>query len=182
MRVPFADGIAQVCYVVRDLDRALKMWTEVYRAGPFYVADFRLDEGQRYRGKPTALDVRIAVGYSGSLNIELLQPRRPGPSIFHEILDTRGEGIHHFWMRCANLDAEIARFEARGCPVVAGGEVAGFGRSYFVDTLSVLGVFTELQELHEAVWVVLEGMHQAHLNWDGKTDPVRPYPQLTAVD
>lgn len=182
MMLPPAEGIAQVCYVVRDLERALKTWTEVYRAGPFYVGDFRQDEGQHYRGRPTTLDVRVAIGYSGSLNIELLEPRRPGPSIFHEILDTRGEGIHHFWLRAANLDAEIARFEAMGCPVIAGGEVPGFGRSCFVDTLSMLGVFTELQELRDAVLVALEGMHRAHLNWDGKTNPVRPYPQLSAID
>jgi catechol 2,3-dioxygenase-like lactoylglutathione lyase family enzyme len=180
--LPFGGGIAQVCYVVRDLERAVKTWTELYRAGPFYVADFRLEEGQQYRGRPTVLDVRVAVGYCGSLNIELLQPRHPAPSIFHEILDTRGEGIHHFWLRGTDLDAEIARFAALGCPVVAGGEVAGFGRSYFVDTLSLLGVFTELQELRDAVYLALEGMHRAHVQWDGKTDPVRPYPQLTGTD
>jgi catechol 2,3-dioxygenase-like lactoylglutathione lyase family enzyme len=178
--LPLPDGLAQVCYVVRDLDRAIATWVRMYRAGPFYVADFRLEEGQYYRGQPTLLDVRVAVGYSGSLNIELLQPRHPGPSIFHEILDTRGEGMHHFWRRCADLDAEIARFEALGCPVVAGGPVPGIGRSYFVDTLSTLGVFTELQELSDAVYVALDGMHREHLIWDGKTDPVRPYPALVS--
>jgi hypothetical protein len=109
----------------------------------------------------------------------LLQPRHPGPSIFHEILDTRGEGIHHFWRRCADLDEELARFETLGFRVVAGGPVPGIGRSYFVDTLSILGVFTELQELSDAVYIALDEMHQAHLSWDGKTHPVRPYPVLT---
>ena len=179
--LPLPDGIAQVCYVVRDLDRAIATWTRIFRAGPFYVADFKLEEGQHYRGAPTRLDVRVALGYSGSLNIELLQPRHSRPSIFHEMLDTSGEGIHHVWLRCANLDAEIARFAALGCPVVAGGPVPGIGRSYFIDTLSTLGVFTELQELSEAVYIALDEMHQAHLSWDGRTDPVRPYPALRTL-
>jgi len=51
------DGIAQVCYVVRDLDRAIATWIKMYRAGPFYVADFKQDTDQYYRGKPTTLDV-----------------------------------------------------------------------------------------------------------------------------
>lgn len=176
--LPLPDGIAQVCYVVRDLDRAIDTWTRIFRAGPFYVADFKLDQGQFYRGRPTTLDVRVAVGYSGSLNIELLQPRHRAPSVFHEILDSRGEGIHHFWWRCDDLDAEIARFAALGFPVIAGGLVPGIGRSYFVDTLSSLGVFTELQELSNAVYIALDQMHREHLRWDGQTQPVRPYPRL----
>src|SRR5579859_3083810 len=77
--LPLPDGLAQVCYVVRDLDRAIATWVRTYHAGPFYVADFKLDEGQIYRVHPTRLDVRVAVGYSGALNIELLQPRHPVP-------------------------------------------------------------------------------------------------------
>lgn len=176
--LPPLDGITQVCYVVRDLERAIATWVKMYRAGPFYVANFKLDKDQFYRGRPTTLDLRVAVGYSSSLNVELLEPRNAGPSIYHEILDTRGEGMHHFWLRCADVDREIARFEALGCPVVAGGSVPGIGRSYFVDTVSTLGVFTELQELSDAVYIALDEMHQAHLTWDGATQPVRPYPSL----
>jgi len=172
------DGIAQVCYVVRDLDRAIATWIKMYRAGPFYVADFKQDTDQYYRGKPTTLDVRVAIGYSSSLNIELLQPNRPGPSVYHEILDSRGEGIHHFWRHCADVHAEIARLEALGCPVVSSSFVPGVTRSYFVDTTAILGVFTELQELSDPVYAALDEMHRAHLSWDGKTDPVRPYPAL----
>lgn len=75
-----------------------------------------------------------------------------------------------------------ARSRPRNCnlgPDAAGGLVPGIGRSYFVDTLSTLGVFTELQELSEAVYIALDEMYRAHLGWDGKTLPVRPYPALT---
>ena len=172
------NGITQVCQVVRDLDAAIANWVKLYGAGPFYVADFKMEQGQFYRGQPTILDVSVAIGYSGSLNVELLRPNRPGPSIYHELLDTYGEGIHHFWRRGENVDADVARFEAMGCPLVASGEVPGVTRSYFVDTRPAIGVYTELQEVSGAVRAALDEMHQAHLSWDGKTDPVRPYPTL----
>lgn len=175
--LPLADGITQICYVVRDLDAAIAKWIKTYNAGPFFVADFKID-GHQYRGQQATVDVRVALAYSSSINIELLQPMRPGPSIYHEILDARGEGIHHFWRRATDFDAEIARYEAMGCPVVAGGPIPGIGKSYFVDTLSTFGVFTEVQELSDAVYVALDEMHRAHLVWDGQTDPVRPYPTL----
>jgi hypothetical protein len=175
--LPLPDGITQVCYVVRDLDAAMAKWIRLYGAGPFFTADFKID-GHEYRGQPAKVDVRVGLAYSSSLNIELLQPMQPAPSIYHEILDTRGEGIHHFWRRSRDFDAQIAHFVAAGCPVVAGGLIPGIGKSYFVDTLSTLGVFTEIQELSDAVYVALDEMHQAHLTWDGHTDPIRPYPTL----
>jgi hypothetical protein len=175
--LPLADGITQVCYVVRDREAAMAKWINLYGAGPFFTAEFKLG-GHEYRGRPATVDVRVGLAYSSSLNIELLQPMQDGPSIYHEVLDTRGEGIHHFWRRSHDFDAEIARFDAAGCPVVAGGPIPGIGKSYFVDTLATLGVFTEIQELSDAVYVALDEMHAAHLAWDGRTDPIRPYPTL----
>lgn len=175
--LPLANGITQICYVVRDLDEAMDKWVKAFRAGPFFVAEFKND-GHEYRGQTVTSNVRVGIGYSSSLNIELLQPLSPGPSIHHEILETRGEGVHHFWCRSSDLDAEIAHWESLGCPVVGGGPTPGIGRSYFVDTLSMFGVFTEIQELSDAVYLALDKMHQTHLNWDGKTDPVRPFPPL----
>ena len=175
--LPMPDGITQIGYVVRDLDRAIANWIQTYGAGPFFVSHFKVD-GHEYRGQPAKVDVRVGVAYSSSLNIELLQPMLPGPSIYHEILDARGEGIHHFWRRCSDFDAEIARLTALGHPVVAGGPLPGIGKSYFVDTLETFGVFTEVQELSDAVYVALDEMHRAHLSWDCHTDPIRPFPAM----
>lgn len=65
-----------------------------------------------------------------------------------------------------------------GHPVVAGGPLPGIGKSYFVDTLETFGVFTEVQELSDAVYVALDEMHRAHLSWDCHTDPIRPFPAM----
>ena len=50
-------------------------------------------------------------------------------------------------------------------------------RSAFVDTTPVLGCFTELIELNDTGWTVLEQIRAAHLSWNGR-NPVRPYPSI----
>lgn len=41
----------------------------------------------------------------------------------------------------------------------------GVGVSCFVDTLSLFGVFTEVQESSDAVYNILDEMHRADLDW-----------------
>jgi hypothetical protein len=171
---PVLSGIVQLCQVTRDLDRSIATWIGLYGAGPFFVAEFRL-EGHHYRGQPVTSDSRIGLAFCGGLLIELAQPKGAGPSILHEVLEARGEALHHIWKPSRDFDAEVARFAAQGCPVIAGGPIPGMGRQVYIDTTAHNGVYTELLELAEWVYGALDVMRQAHLGWDG-SDPVRPYP------
>lgn len=166
----------QLCQVTRDRDRSIASWIELQGAGPFFVAHFRL-EGHHHRGRPVTAESRIGLGFCGALLIEIAQPLGPGPSIFHEVLETRGEALHHVWKASRSFDAEVERYAARGCPVVAGGPIPGMGRQVFVDTTERCGVFTELLELDDWVYQALEIMRSAHERWDGR-DPLRPYPEI----
>ena len=168
-------GLVQLCQVTRDRDRCIHDWIELQNTGPFFVADFRLD-GHHYRGRPVTAESRVGLAFCGPVLIELAQPLGPGPSIFHELLETRGEALHHVWKASQDFDADIARYAARGCPVVGGGPIPGMGRQVFVDTRVQCGVFTELLELADWVYGAIHTMQQAHLHWDGR-EPVRPYPQ-----
>ena len=176
---PLPLGLAQTCFVVADLERAITQWTQVQRACPFFVGDFSGEEIYRGQRRPFAL--RVAVGYSGAMNIELVCPQGPPPSVFHEVLDTHGEGVHHIWNRSRDFDADVAHYLSCGFPVVCESRVPGIGRMAFVDTRPAFGVFTELQELTDDVYRALDAMHQAHLDWDGVSDPVRLYASLFAV-
>jgi hypothetical protein len=44
-----------------------------------------------------------------------------------------------------------------------------------VETTHALGCFTELIELNDHGWSILQQIHAAHLAWDGR-DPMRAYP------
>jgi hypothetical protein len=166
-------SVLQVAHVVRDLDKAMAHWTQSLGAGPFFVAHFKLD-GQQYRGKPASLDARIAIGYLGSTNIELVQTNDDAPSVFNEVLTSRGEGLHHYWLAADDLDTEIARYQAAGCPMIGYGEAPGFTRGAFMDTSAILGCYVELQVVTPQI---LRDMQAVHRAWDG-SNPVRPYPSL----
>jgi hypothetical protein len=172
-------GIVQLCQVTRDLDRTMETWMRLYGAGPFFIAEFKLD-GHHYRGQSVKSDSRIGLAFCGGLLIEIAQPNGSGPSIFHEVLTARGESVHHVWKGSQDFDAEVARFAAQGYPVIGGGPIPGMGRQVYVDTTAHNGVFTEILELDEWVYEALDIMRQAHLRWDG-TDPVRPFPAPAAL-
>jgi hypothetical protein len=169
-------GLGQMCYVVRDLEDAVEQWTAVYGAGPFFVGEFEVS-GQHYRGTPIVSHVRVGVSFCGPINIELLEPLGAGPTLFHETLEQRGAGLHHFWRRSEDFDREIKRYATLGFPVVAGGNWPAVGRTAFVDTRSAVGAFTEVLEGSELLYSTLARIRAAHLNWDGQR-PVRVYSEL----
>ena len=86
-------------YVVRDIDSALKFWTEVLHVGPFfYVPDVKVD-WFRYRGVDSRCKMSIALANSGDLQIELIQQRNDAPSMYLDFLRDHGEGMQHmsYW-------------------------------------------------------------------------------------
>ena len=54
--------LRQLAYVVRDLDSALKYWTEVLEVGPFFKLEHLALDNQRYRGSPSNADITVALG------------------------------------------------------------------------------------------------------------------------
>lgn len=173
-------GILQLCQVTRDRDAAIADWLRLYGAGPFFVADFHL-EGHHYRGQSVVAANRIGLAFCGPLLIEVAQPLGAGPSIFHEVLASDGNAVHHLWKAADDYDAEIARFAAEGCEVVAGGPMPGMGRQAFIDTRARSGCFTELLELADWVYGALDYMRRAHETWNGE-HPVRPYPDPSRLE
>ena len=60
----------QLAFVVRDLDRALRYWTETLGVGPFFMMRDLVPENWRYRGEPSpAPRITLALGYSGEFQI-----------------------------------------------------------------------------------------------------------------
>ncbi len=65
--------IRQNGYVVRDIESAMKHWTEVLGVGPFFYFERVPVHDFRYRGEPSPVDLSIALANSGALQIELIQ-------------------------------------------------------------------------------------------------------------
>jgi hypothetical protein len=119
---PLAPGFlgdkTQFAYVVRDLDAALRHWTDVMKVGPFVVIeDSRGGREIVHRGKPTSVEFGVAFAYLGDVQIELIHQTNDAPSLYKEFLDDGREGLHHtaFWP--ADLDAACTHLELRGYTV-----------------------------------------------------------------
>ena len=172
------DGsIIELCHVTRDLDAALVHWTRDLGAGPFFVFEVPVLPGQLYYGEPTEVSMRVGFGFSGGVLIELLQQTNDGASPFRDFLGERGEGLHHVMPR-GDFDSGHQRLTAAGHRVAFAGTMPSGERFCLFDTRAANGVYVELMELSPAMLGSLARMEQAHLQWDGVTDPVRTMDRL----
>lgn len=171
--------VLELCQVVRDIDRALEHWTATIGAGPFFVFDVPVLPGQKYRGEPTEVSMRVGFGFSGGLLIELLQQTNDTRSVFTEMLEARGDGYHHIMLRLP-YDEGVERLSGQGHEMAFSGQMPSGERFCLFDTRSADGSYIELMEISPAMEESLARMHRAHLAWDGKTDPVRGMDALAA--
>lgn len=172
---------SEVCYVVHDVEKAARQWAKTVGAGPFYLIEPH-DTARLYRGRPCSDPHRVALGHFGPTVLEFIQPLDDTPSIWREILDVKGETVHHVFpdirpMTPQEYDRRFAAHQANGLEVALTGEVAGIGRHAFFDALDRMGCFIELLEVSERIWAFTLAQHRAHLEFDGAR-PLRDMGEL----
>jgi hypothetical protein len=165
-------AVMQVAYTVADLQTALTHWVHGLRVGPFFVFDDLAIEDERYYGRPSDAKLSVALAYSGSLCIELVQQTNDAPSVFRDAIRARGYGFHHWALSTDDLDADVARYEALGARVAFSGRVTIGGRFAYLDTTERLGGMVELIEIDGRVEGLFANLKSVAEAWDG-CDPVR---------
>ena len=167
-------SIMQIAYVVDDLEAAVRRWTQLTGAGPFFLLEHLNILDPRYRGQPTDIDCSIALGYSGSICVELIQQHNDSPSAFGELVARTGGGFHHWAVMTEQFDADVARYRKQGYVIAFSGAVAVGGRFAYMDTVADLGGMIELIELTPPVRELFDGIEKASGGWDGR-DPIRRF-------
>ena len=167
--------IRQLGYVVSDLDKALKYWIEVLGAGPFFLIEHCALREQIYRGQPSAVDVDIALGNSGDVQIELIYQHSNEPSIYNETNPAGHLGLHHFGIMPSNFEMAKGALLEQGCEEAFSCTVSRASLAYF-DTREQVGHFTELWEDSSVFNDVAQLVEDAAKDWDG-ADPVRKMPE-----
>jgi catechol 2,3-dioxygenase-like lactoylglutathione lyase family enzyme len=166
--------VAQLGYVVRDLDHALQYWTQQLEIGPFFVVrDLRLPE-ICYRGRKQPLTLSVAYGHSGGAQIELIEPSAE-PSIYLEFAELRGVGVHHVGYMVDDFPAAIAAAERRSFTPIQSGAFGGTSFAYFDTGQAESGPVIEIMETSAAKWQRFNAIKAAATAWDG-SDPVRETP------
>lgn len=161
-------------YVVRDIEAALKHWTEVMGVGPFYYIDRVKCDWFTYRGEPSPVEMSIALGNTGDLQIELIQQRNDAPSMYMDFLNAGREGLQHMSWWTTDYQAAYDRAIAAGFKVGHEGQIGGpQGRFVYFDTETHPGTVIEMSDISGAKGKFFEHIRKAAIGWDG-TDPIRP--------
>ena len=165
------NSITQLGYVVADLRQAMRDYGAQLNVGPWYVMEHFNGPDWRYRGEPSHLDLSIALGFAGHMNIELIQQNNAAPSVYRDCIDSGRYGFHH-WAVCArDFDRSAARYRADGGTIEFEATVGGGARvAYFA--MPVLPAMIEVIEVTPPVEGLFSSIYQASIDWDG-SEPVR---------
>ena len=165
--------VRQNGYVVRDIEAAMKHWTEVLAVGPFFYLERAPIEAFHYRGEPSDLQVSIALAGWGPLQIELIQQRNEAPSMYRDFLAAGHEGLQHVACWTEHFDEDLARLIGLGHQIGQSGQAGGpDGRFVYFATEAHPGTVVELSEISGAKGRVFEHIAETARTWDG-SDPVR---------
>jgi hypothetical protein len=168
-----ANGVIQTAYVVEDIARAMRDFTQRLGVGPWFVSGPFVPAKGLYRGQPTDMRLTLAVAFAGHMMLEVIEQHDDKPSVYCEMIDTRGYGFHHWARPSADLDRDIAAYQAQGYEVAFSDVSPRGARIAYIDTLRDLPGMVELIEMSERLEAIYTRMYQASVGWDG-TDPVRP--------
>ena len=147
--MPFLkNGVAQIAFVVEDLDKTVKNYMERFGIGPwhFYTYGKPLVKRMTRKGQPAEYKMRVALSYFGPMRIELIQPLE-GDTVYEEFVQKHGYGIHHLGILVDDMDKALEEAEQGGFPMTQDG--AGFGPDddghyAYLDTEDVIGTTIEL--------------------------------------
>ncbi|NYT25148.1 VOC family protein [Alcaligenaceae bacterium] len=170
-------AIMQVAYIVEDLHQGMKEYAAKYNIGPWFYTDNYVALDATYRGQPTDLSMKLCLAFSGHMSFELIEVNDT-PSVYQETFRQRGAGFHHLGLACADFDADFKKYQGMGYePAFCATNVRGARIAYFDTTPDFPGMM-ELIEMTPSQDAFLGKLYEASRDWDGKTDPVRPFSSL----
>ena len=136
--------VLQICVVVRDLEKAMKLYWDVFGIGPWHILTFEPPKltNTKVRGKPENFSMKLAGARVGNINWELIQPLT-GKSIYQEFLDQKGEGMQHVAFEVeGDYNQAVDTLKQHGIDILMSGDLPGESFAY-MDT-EKLGTIVEL--------------------------------------
>src|ERR1700737_2535317 len=107
-------GTSQIAFLVPDIRASMTAYTGALGAGPWFFMEGAGISNARYRGSPATFKGNIACGNVGHMMIELIEQQSDEPSIFTEMIQSRGYGLHHHGIIVRDFDAQVRTYETRG--------------------------------------------------------------------
>jgi len=136
--------LSQIGIYVKDMDSSIRQYEDVFGIGPWLVlegeTDYCLD-----RGKEVVVQGRIGMGYTGKIQLELIQILA-GSNLYLDTLGGREEGLHHLGFEVDNLEERLQACREAGIAILQRGTLKQLGMTIdyaYLDTLDSVGVILE---------------------------------------
>lgn len=98
-----------------------------------------------FNGEPCPARAKLAFFHVGeTLDIELIEPDET-PSVWRNVLNEKGEGVHHIAFVVNGMKEKILALEGNGMKLLQRGEYTG-GRYAYIDCVDQLKTIVELLE------------------------------------
>jgi catechol 2,3-dioxygenase-like lactoylglutathione lyase family enzyme len=137
-------SLAQIGLYVKDLEKATRQYEELFGIGPWLIL-----EGETVscvdRGCEAQVKGRLAMGYSGKIQLELIQITG-GSNLYLDTLGGLEEGIHHMGFAVNNLEERLQACREAGIEVLQRATLKQLGMTIdyaYLDTREQVGVILE---------------------------------------
>ncbi len=166
----------QLSFVVKDLDAALKFWTEQMGVGPFVVFEQSLgDRKFMHRGKVSDVRMSVALSYRGDTQIEFITQSNAAPSMYSEFFEGGGEGLQHIAFAANDFEKACTQFLALGFEEISSIHTPDGSKNVaYFKAPRHLGVMVEVVPMTPARRIYYGRIKAMAASWDG-TRPVRRY-------
>jgi hypothetical protein len=165
-------NIAQIGYVVRDIDAAMKHWVAL-GVGPWFYTDRVETDYFRYRGVESEMQMSVALANSGDVQLELIQQRNDAPSMYMDFLNSGHEGAQHIAYWPDDFRKLYDEVLAVGFVVAQEGCIGGaHGRFVYLDTEQEQGTVIEISDTSGPKGQFFTYIREVSADWDG-CNPIR---------
>jgi len=159
--------IAQNAYIVTDLDRAIDYWATTLNVGPFYKFTPSEFVDSTYRGRPQPIRLHAAIAYTGDLQIELITPLGPDPSVYRDWLDAGRDGVQHHCVFTDDMDAAEAHFVRKGAGKAQSMSLKDGSKISYFELESANMPMIEVAYLRPGLKQLFAKIKRAAVEWDG---------------
>lgn len=164
--------VRQLGYVVADLEKAMRHWTESLGIGPFFHFPNVPMRRVEYLGKPSNVEASFALANDGDMQIELIQQLNDAPSLYRDKLAKFGEVLHHTSAWTTEMDKILPRIFAAGHKILQSGWIGNNRYIYFDTAGGYPSATMEIYDVSDGAERLNNKVREAARDWDG-ANPIR---------
>ena len=139
--------VTKIGFVVNDIEKTSQAFADFLGVEkPQWSLTDTIDKTHgEFNGQPCPARAKLAFFHVGeTLDIELIEPDET-PSVWRNVLNEKGEGVHHIAFVVNGMKEKILALEGNGMKLLQRGEYTG-GRYAYIDCVDQLKTIVELLE------------------------------------